>query len=290
MSNRYPVHNRASRAKGFTLIELLIVITIIAILAAILFPVFARARENARRSSCQSNLKQVGMGMEQYKNDYDGFFPPAYVPFSGSPVYAWPTLIFPYVKSEQVFVCPSAEPDVFSPNPALVNPAVGGRSRYCGVTDNDSSTASVRQVNSLSYSRNLIPNNDPSWTTSGWGLYNSSNPTTATAVAGNLAKQGFVGIGTTSSVHEAEVVDSAGAIHIMDAMTGTSSATSDPCTQGSSIRAIQEEIRTDRYPNSEASKVAPRHFDGFNILFGDGHVKWRKWGTTRAEEWSIQED
>lgn len=60
-----------NRTKGFTLIELLVVIAIIAILAAILFPVFARARENARRSSCQSNLKQIALGWMQYNQDYD---------------------------------------------------------------------------------------------------------------------------------------------------------------------------------------------------------------------------
>jgi prepilin-type N-terminal cleavage/methylation domain-containing protein len=61
---------------GFTLIELLVVIAIIAILAAILFPVFARARENARRASCQSNLKQIGLGIMQYTQDYDERMPP----------------------------------------------------------------------------------------------------------------------------------------------------------------------------------------------------------------------
>src|SRR5450755_3568353 len=60
---------------GFTLIELLVVIAIIAILAAILFPVFARARENAKRASCQSNLKQIGLGFLQYAQDYDETFP-----------------------------------------------------------------------------------------------------------------------------------------------------------------------------------------------------------------------
>jgi prepilin-type N-terminal cleavage/methylation domain-containing protein len=60
---------------GFTLIELLVVIAIIAILAAILFPVFARARENARRASCQSNLKQIGLGFLMYAQDYDSVLP-----------------------------------------------------------------------------------------------------------------------------------------------------------------------------------------------------------------------
>ena len=62
--------------RGFTLIELLVVIAIIAILAAILFPVFARARENARRSSCLSNMKQIGLGMMQYSQDNDERYPP----------------------------------------------------------------------------------------------------------------------------------------------------------------------------------------------------------------------
>src|SRR5438093_9492423 len=66
--------HRSDRS-GFTLIELLVVIAIIAILAAILFPVFGRARENARRSSCQSNLKQLSLGMLQYTQDYDERFP-----------------------------------------------------------------------------------------------------------------------------------------------------------------------------------------------------------------------
>jgi prepilin-type N-terminal cleavage/methylation domain-containing protein len=65
-----------SQRLGFTLIELLVVIAIIAILAAILFPVFGRARENARRSSCQSNLKQIGLGILQYNQDFDERFPP----------------------------------------------------------------------------------------------------------------------------------------------------------------------------------------------------------------------
>src|SRR5688500_3211019 len=71
-----PVRRNAVRKnRAFTLIELLVVIAIIAILAAILFPVFARARENARRASCQSNLKQIGLGVMQYVQDYDERYP-----------------------------------------------------------------------------------------------------------------------------------------------------------------------------------------------------------------------
>ncbi|RYX83118.1 DUF1559 domain-containing protein [bacterium] len=94
---------------GFTLIELLVVIAIIAILAAILFPVFARARENARRSSCQSNLKQVGLSFMQYAQDYDEVQPfddlgsVDGVSWSG----IWMYRMQPYIKSYQILRCPS---------------------------------------------------------------------------------------------------------------------------------------------------------------------------------------
>ncbi|NLO04873.1 MAG: DUF1559 domain-containing protein [candidate division WS1 bacterium] len=92
------------RRKGFTLIELLVVIAIIAILAAILFPVFARAREKARQSSCLSNLKQLGLGWAMYVQDYDEVCPPVYFQY---PTTYWYQVIEPYVKNEQIFACPS---------------------------------------------------------------------------------------------------------------------------------------------------------------------------------------
>jgi len=98
------------KRKAFTLIELLVVIAIISILASILFPVFARARENARRTSCASNLKQIGLGVMQYVQDYDEYYPQAtryLVGESGSTI-PWFDLIDPYVKSYQVFRCPSS--------------------------------------------------------------------------------------------------------------------------------------------------------------------------------------
>jgi len=97
--------------KGFTLIELLVVIAIIAILAAILFPVFARAREKARQTSCLSNVKQLMLGLLMYKNDYDETWPVTYwQEVVNQPVwYAadWMTGIYPYVKNVQIFECPS---------------------------------------------------------------------------------------------------------------------------------------------------------------------------------------
>ena len=90
---------------GFTLIELLVVIAIIAILAAILFPVFARARENARRSSCSSNMKQIALGVKQYVQDYDERFPPEGAGAVANP--GWAVSVQPYLKSEQIFQCPS---------------------------------------------------------------------------------------------------------------------------------------------------------------------------------------
>ena len=95
---------------AFTLIELLVVIAIIAVLAAILFPVFARARENARRTSCLSNMKQLGLAFIQYSQDYDEMIP-RYQYGSGGPPntqHNWHDAIYPYVKSVQVYNCPSA--------------------------------------------------------------------------------------------------------------------------------------------------------------------------------------
>jgi prepilin-type N-terminal cleavage/methylation domain-containing protein/prepilin-type processing-associated H-X9-DG protein len=130
---RFPSH--AGRTHGFTLIELLVVIAIIAILASILFPVFARARENARRASCMSNLRQIGLGTMQYLQDFDERYPQNIVGRKLIPAsytvrndtsfpsgnyrvsdganngnyLTWMDCIFPYVKSVQIFVCPSSQ-------------------------------------------------------------------------------------------------------------------------------------------------------------------------------------
>ncbi len=105
MTRNLPVHSRLCK-RGFTLIELLVVIAIIALLAAILFPVFARARENARRASCQSNLKQIALGWLMYAQDYDGRL--SYYPYDADPSPNVMGKVLPYVKNTQVFRCPSS--------------------------------------------------------------------------------------------------------------------------------------------------------------------------------------
>jgi len=94
---------------GFTLIELLVVIAIIAVLAAILFPVFARARENARRASCMSNMKQIALACVMYTQDYDGALFPYEYQISTNTAGSEMKVLFPYVKNAQVFRCPSSQ-------------------------------------------------------------------------------------------------------------------------------------------------------------------------------------
>lgn len=102
--------------KGFTLIELLVVIAIIAILAAILFPVFAKVREKARQTSCLSNEKQLGLGITQYVQDYDETYMTADTSLSpNGGGHGWASRIYPYVKSTGVYACPD---DSYVPNVA----------------------------------------------------------------------------------------------------------------------------------------------------------------------------
>lgn len=121
------------KRRGFTLIELLVVIAIIAILAAILFPVFAKAREKARQASCASNLKQIGLAVTQYVQDYDETYPAFCFWFpgkdwSGDPNHGmhWAQVVQPYIKSKQVFKCPSN----------LKNSEVAGGDTYQSVSNN----------------------------------------------------------------------------------------------------------------------------------------------------------
>lgn len=227
---------------AFTLIELLVVISIIALLAAILFPVFSRARENARRSSCQSNLKQIGLSFIQYTQDYDERLPALY----------WIAGLQPYIKSEQIFVCPSDSYRLTSTEITageskvsyFVNRTItyesGGttteaeRDRYRAIA---AMSAPVRTVLLLE-GRNQAAN------------FNS-------ATAGNgLASNGDYNDPDTA----AGCVDN----------NGRNSECADPTKTGNAFH------------NSSA-----RHFEGANWLAADGHVKWLKPQNVSARSWNF---
>nr|WP_309690984.1 DUF1559 domain-containing protein [Armatimonas sp.] len=114
--------------RAFTLIELLVVIAIIAILAAILFPVFAQARENGRKASCLSNQKQIATGILMYTQDYDEMLLMGMWGTSASgTLCSWPAMIQPYIKSTQVFLCPSA------PRNTGITPGTIAATNGCGI-------------------------------------------------------------------------------------------------------------------------------------------------------------
>jgi prepilin-type N-terminal cleavage/methylation domain-containing protein/prepilin-type processing-associated H-X9-DG protein len=215
--DRFPIKRDL---KGFTLIELLVVIAIIAILAAILFPVFARARENARRAACLSNLKQIGLGIMMYSQDYDEHYPVqtnyqiSNYATSASP--NWIVEIQPYVKSWQLFVCPSAT-DATSGAPSgnsktnyLGNGVVLQRSLSLAAIDSPASIILASEISTNSYWSFLRP--------------------------------------------------------------GSSDMTASP-------PKYSYWIYDSNYSNL--------HFDGGNLLFADGHVKWRKQSSICAVEFGL---
>ena len=216
--------NRKER-RAFTLIELLIVIAIIAILAAILFPVFARARENGRRASCASNMKQIALAMIQYSQDADGRMFPAQGD-SGGELSAL-SFVLPYLKSTQVFHCPSAKLTKGNAPTALVPLAVNA-THYGLPYSNSTSNGSKTVVTLLSAAMAPMPTK----------MDKIPSPTTTCMLA---------------------EVD----------------ATCSPGPGWDHFRA------NDLNNNGMCGKVAgfhagtnPRHFDGNNYAFADGHVKW----------------
>jgi len=109
-------HPRRGFSQGFTLVEILIVLAIVGILAAILFPAFGSARESARRATCSSNLKQIGMAIAQYAQDNNRFYPHHDNSFVGQDnKCAWAERIGRYIKSTEIFECPTAESGTYKP-------------------------------------------------------------------------------------------------------------------------------------------------------------------------------
>lgn len=163
-----------SSNQGFTLIELLVVIAIISILAAILFPVFARARENARRSSCMSNLKQIGLGVMMYTQDYDERYPWTLMYYSSSINANWRTSVQPYVKSTQVFVCPSSS----APSTVGTQGHYGANTNLMAVQFNYGSIPFTGNT-----SLSTVQSPASTYMIMDFGVYYAQNPRVVTAVA-----------------------------------------------------------------------------------------------------------
>lgn len=228
--------------RGFTLIELLVVIAIIAVLAAILFPVFARARENARRASCLSNAQQMGLAMMQYVQDYDETYPEyfyllpngtpsSYLPdgliwagAAGTARIYWPQLLFPYHRDFQMFWCPSSSIATAS----TTGPVAPINGQY-GANDN---------------------------------VLKASAPLKMAAVNSAASTYLFMDAGTIA-IDQTYATTSAGDVFYIPGMGdagGNCSSIPSTYNGGKNLQDCQ----------------SGRHFGGVSVAFADGHVKWQK--------------
>jgi prepilin-type N-terminal cleavage/methylation domain-containing protein/prepilin-type processing-associated H-X9-DG protein len=251
------------KRQGFTLIELLVVIAIIGILAAILFPVFASAREKARQTTCASNEKQMGLAFMQYVQDYDEMWP---IPASGNvaPLYnvgrGWAGMLYPYLKSFPVYLCPTsavghaASGLTYAYN---MNLCIGPGAAY-GIGGAQAKLTAPSQtialfeavypigntINIINESQDIV--NSP-WSGSSQGYANGSG-----AVYGvpSVYSNVVYATGPFSNIDPSLIVDCP--------FTGTS------CADGSFLND------------------AGLHSGGSNYLLCDGHVKWLMPGTVSA--------
>ncbi len=253
------MHTRHSN-NGFTLIELLVVIAIIAILAAILFPVFAQAREKARSISCLSNQKQIGTGIMMYVQDYDEMFPnnPCNInnpsnafwnPFGGGvcpfpPPVGWGDQVQPYIKNTQVYKCPDVS------IPGSTNPYDNGDNSgppYYSLDGQPHTKAYSDYTFNYGLERASLAKLDrPASTisvTEGTGSWDSSNslaypPDTLFSQGGNACDNTVVACGGW----------------------GPNNTNAD----------------NNNYPEGLVWAYMNRHTNGSNFIFGDGHAKWQK--------------
>lgn len=248
-------------ARGFTLVELLVAIAIIVLLASILFPVFAKARENARRTNCSSNMKHLGLGVLQYTQDYDermpcglGYFD--YNPGSGWIHFltgtGWAGQIMPYVKNVEIFKCPGDStaisgtyyPVSYAFNHGWMYPPPYGADRAI--------------VNASEPARTIM-------------LFEVANTTAQLGLVDEGYSTGATKMSATGKIMDCQMLSNAGGAPSADA-TGRpgkfATGFVDDYTTNGTCNSFSK-------PGGSASDLlGPRHFEGANYLLGDGHVKY----------------
>jgi len=247
----------AQKRQGFTLIELLVVIAIIAILAAILFPVFAKVREKARQASCASNQKQLGLGFIQYAEDYDEKMPCGDsgigVPQTADSPYAdgqgWAGQIYPYIKSTGVYTCP--DDPTKSPGGSVTETSYGYNTNLAPNGDGltlAAFTAPASTVLTFESEYHLVDLTKD---------YAHTDATTSIVLAASLVGNGF------------QAVDNGG----WDGYYGTGAlgGAMDDINNSTCYGASQYEL-----PNPGNPITWSQHGidGGSNFLMADGHVKW----------------
>lgn len=246
------------RRRGFTLIELLVVIAIIAILAAILFPVFAQAREKSRQASCQSNLKQIGLALQMYAQDYDESFAPAWVESGrnspGAVVY-WQTFAQSYIKNRPVTLCSTYRSNYGFPT-------------WFSSLDNVDVDLKAKQW-FVSYALNSLE----TWHFVKWPDGKERH------------------FGAKKGTAWAQAEDPSGTIYVIDG--GAPDIWSDDHLDFAVCPPANRNPASSGWAVGKLGTLCGNrgvHGDRLNALFLDGHVRSVRAGSTKPSQWTIQQD